>query len=73
MNIENLPVRKSIFHISTKLVEPIIEKHGLKEYKMGAAAFVSGSTVTPAEQHIDLILRVANWILEETGDCSMVQ
>lgn len=57
--------RRKVFVEAGRMIDDIITQHGLKEYKMAAPAFVSGSTVTPAEQHIDLILRVANWLLQE--------
>ena len=57
--------RRKVFIEGARMIDDIVTRHGLKEYRMGAPAFSSGSTVTPAEQHVDLILRVANWLLQE--------
>lgn len=45
------------------LVEPIVQQHGLEDYKGGANFMTTGSTFSKVEQHIDHILHVAEWLL----------
>ena len=47
------------------VVDPLVEQHGLEPYQMGAPAFTRGSTVTKVDQHIDNLLRVADWLLDK--------
>jgi hypothetical protein len=56
--------REAVFLMSGQLVAPIIEKHPLEGYMSGAPAFSTGPPVTPSEQHLDHIIRVADWLLE---------
>ena len=57
--------RKKAWKKAAHLVEPIVEKHGLKQYAPGASIFVTGTSVsTPVDQHINHILTVAEWLLE---------
>lgn len=49
--------------LAESIVEPIVEKHGLKEYKGGAPVLYQASTFTVVDQHIDHILHVADWLL----------
>ena len=46
------------------MVEPIIEEHALEQYSVDSLA---GTTMTHTEldQHIDQIIRVADWLLED--------
>lgn len=50
------------WQMASELVEPIIEKHGLEKYSSGVI-FQSTSTFTAVDQHVDHILRVANWLM----------
>lgn len=43
-------------------VTRIVSQHGLQDYRSGAP-FGHGMTVSKSDQHIDLIIRVANWLL----------
>ena len=56
--------RIDIFEKACELVAPIIERHGVENYKIGNQVMVHGTTMTKSEQHIDHILRVADWLLE---------
>lgn len=56
--------RSHIWKHATELVAPIIEQHGLETYKSGSM-FGPYSTFTPVDQHIEQIIRVADWLLGE--------
>lgn len=61
----DIVVRRVVFESANELVKPIIEQHGLEEYKQGSVAFFSTpSTMTKVDQHIDQIIRVADWLLD---------
>lgn len=47
-----------------EIVERIVDKHGLELYKSGPP-FGHVSTYSPAEQHIEHILKVADWLLDK--------
>jgi len=51
--------------IAQSLIEPIVETHGLKPVTSGAQIFSTPAVEsTPVEQHIDQIIRVAEWFRE---------
>lgn len=64
--------RGFLFVKAKDLVDPIVEQHGLKPRRSAAPFFGIGYEISSAEQHVDLIIRVADWLSEETHDCSMV-
>lgn len=45
-------------------VEPIIDKHGLEPYVLGSSIFNPTSKFTKVDQHLDQVLRIADWLLE---------
>lgn len=61
---ENIIERQFVWERASTLVEPIIAKHDLDPYRTGAP-FSIAKTITKVEQHIDQIIRVANWLLGE--------
>lgn len=60
--MENERIRLDAWNAAVDMVKPIIDEHGLEEYKTGAM-FSSVSTMTKVDQHIDHTMRVANWLL----------
>lgn len=54
--------RLEAWAVASSLVKPIIEEHGLEKYVTGTM-FQHSTTFTSAEQHVDLIMRVADWLL----------
>lgn len=64
-NRSKLLRRETVFLMASQLVGPIVEKHGLEPTKSAWVQADSGYTITAVEQHLDHILRVANWLLEE--------
>lgn len=62
---DNLLIRQAAFNEAGKMVDPLVEKHGLTEYKSNSTMLAQGSTVTLVEQHLDAIIRVADWLMEE--------
>ena len=50
-------------YAAAQVVNPIVEKHPLQKQVSGNI-LVHASSYSPAEQHIDLILRVADWLLD---------
>lgn len=56
-------VKRAIFDMASQMIDPIIEKHGLEEYRSAAPVFHSGSMFTKVEQHIDETIKVADWLL----------
>jgi hypothetical protein len=68
--INNTPInRLEAWQYAAELVNPIVEQHGLERYSPGANIFSTGiSVMTPVEQHINHILNVAEWLLNEKED-----
>jgi hypothetical protein len=56
--------RKKAWKKAKKLVDPIVELHGLQQIKGPANFLGSSSEQTPVDQHIGHILTVAEWLLE---------
>lgn len=54
--------RFQAFLTAKTLIDPLVEKHGLTEVRSGAPFQVT-YTNTPVEQHLEHILRVADWLL----------
>jgi hypothetical protein len=57
-----IPDRRVAWEAATELINPIIEQHGLEEYKSGNP-FTSMSTFSKVDQHIDHTIKVANWLI----------
>jgi hypothetical protein len=55
--------RERIFIKAGTLVAPIVEQHGIEDHQDGGAIFVRGVNVTAVEQHLEHIMRVADWLL----------
>ncbi len=43
------------------LIQPVVAEHGLEEYSIGQ--LFSASTNTKVDQHLDHIMRTADWLL----------
>lgn len=56
--------RLEAWEIATKLIEPLVEKHEIETYRTGAP-FAQSSVTTKIDQHLEHILTVADWLLEE--------
>lgn len=55
--------REQIFIKASVMLEPLVEQHGIEDHKDGGAIFVNGATVTKIDQHIDHIMRIADWLM----------
>jgi len=62
--LEGVVERAQVFVMAERLVAPIVEKNPPEKYRAGAPPLSTGSEVTPGEQHLDHIIRVADWLLE---------
>lgn len=60
---KRLDYRERVFIKAGTMVSPIIEQHGIEDHQDGGAVFVRGVTVTAVDQHIDHIMRVADWLM----------
>lgn len=49
---------------AAEAVKPIVEQHGLEPYGAGGNIFAPTTRFTKVDQHIDHIMRVADWLLE---------
>lgn len=65
VTIEDVAHKKIIFEMARDLVEPLTEKYELQTVRTGSV-FTTISETTPIEQHLDHILRVADWLVEPT-------
>lgn len=63
-NAQHVNKKAEAWVMATQLVEPVLKQNELKMYAIGNP-FNAQSRVTPAEQHIDIITRVADWLLEK--------
>lgn len=63
----NIAKRVVIWEKAVSMVNPIIEKHGFKTYRLGDP-FGNGSTFTEVDQHVEAILRVADWLINEENN-----
>lgn len=61
---EKLLGRHLAWQMAGGMVQLVVDQHPLVAQKRGAVAFSTGDTVSPAEQHIDQIIRVADWLME---------
>lgn len=56
--------REQIFIKASVMLEPIVEQHGIADHRDGGSAiFVSAPMVTKIDQHLDHIMRVADWLM----------
>ncbi len=55
--------RMVVLNSAKIFVDPIVEQHGLKPNRSSAPAFSSPETYTEAEQHVQLVMDVADWLL----------
>lgn len=64
---EDMMERVDAFEKAVELVQPFVEAHGLVDSTMETFPELSPtikSTVSAAEQHLEMVLRVADWLLE---------
>lgn len=59
-----LEQRRKAWSHAEEIVTPLLEKHGIEEYRSTHAVFVPTTPVTKIEQHLDAIERVATWLLD---------
>jgi hypothetical protein len=57
--------RKKAYKEASALIQPVVDKHGFQKYTQGPM-FGHVSVYSPVEQHVEQILRVADWLLNET-------
>lgn len=66
--VKDIAVRRTAWDHAVEMVVPIIEDHGLEEYKVnypGSTIFhTSNSSMTKVDQNVDHIIHVAEWLLE---------
>jgi hypothetical protein len=61
---ERVSTRTAAWNMASELVEPIVDRHGLEKYSTGPNIFAQTFKTTCVDQHIDHIMRVADWLLE---------
>lgn len=61
---DKILIRQASFAEAKKMVDPIVEQHGLTEVSHTHFAF-NISRISPAQQHVDLIIQVADWMMED--------
>lgn len=67
---DSVSFRRVVWETANDLVAPIVEKHGLEEYRTApsslAAAIAStnvSTTFTKVDQHVSHIMAVADWLM----------
>lgn len=61
---ERIIERKAVWDIASEMVSSIVKEHPLEPLR-GGKAFVESFTTSEADQHVDLILRAAQWLMGE--------
>lgn len=61
---DNVIQKLVVWKEAETLVSPIISKYGLGQHATGPNVFSQTTKVTPVDQHIGHIMRVADWLLE---------
>jgi len=56
--------RLDAWYAAAAAVKPVIEQHGLKDRATGNV-LVANAWFSAVDQHIDQIMRVADWLLED--------
>lgn len=57
-------MRIEAFKVAMELLKPIVDEHGLTEYKTGPI-FGPDMVFTPVDQHLNATIQLADWLLEE--------
>lgn len=59
--------KSKAFDSAKEMVDPIVEENGLEDYTVWSyySPTPYSTRVTKAEQHVDLILKVADWLLQD--------
>ena len=70
IDAEKMAARQHALASAKMFMDPIFESYPLEAYKTVHAPAVvfsvpPGSTMTPADQAVDLILQIADWLLDE--------
>lgn len=55
--------REKVFIKASVMLEPLVEQHGIEDHQDGGQLFVRGVTVTAIDQHLDHIMRIADWLM----------
>lgn len=63
---EQVQRRIEVFNIAARMVSGLVLEHGLETYTNAGSILVNGYNVTKVDQHLDHILRVADWLLDTT-------
>lgn len=64
---DNLLIRKAAFDQAKVFVDDLVNRHGLKEQNQTYAAFHI-SRINAVDQHLEAVIRLADWLLEENQD-----
>lgn len=64
---EEVASRGIVWDSASIRVGSLVEQHGLEEFRTGAP-FQHQTTITKIDQHIDQIIRVADWLLDDHKD-----
>ena len=65
IDLDLVSQRNVVFSAARELVDPIIFMHELTDQKIGGP-FNTTTVISKVDQHIDQIVRVADWLLETT-------
>lgn len=69
LTYEQIVTRGLIWEKADQMVAPLVEQHGIEKVTFGGGLFPTTTDVlTPIDQHISSIIRVADWLLKEGSD-----
>ena len=63
-NVDEVAKRRAVWESAEELVAPIVLVHGLEAYNTGTNIFAQSTKMTPVDQHVEVIIRVADWLLD---------
>lgn len=63
IDAERIVQRRATWDMASDLVAPLVEFHGVEDYSIGQLLNQT-SKFTKVDQHLEHILRVADWLLE---------
>lgn len=67
LDSRHINLRQEAWNIATELIDPIIAEHGLETFRTGPP-FGHTTTFTKVDQHIDHVIRIADWLIGDNCD-----
>lgn len=62
---EEIAIRESVWVKANEMVGPLADEHGFEKVVFSSGFWTQTDVITPVEQHITAIMRVADWLLKE--------